>query len=1011
MPRMATRCGLQVSSSTARLPVKSVMDSNDSDMMPVVDAPSKKEVKSPFGLPERESEVYRKLILVLLKLLDPEFKTSDDTVLPKLLDFIKSQGGQSKSHHEVLMRILCEWLRKVCDSWSVLLEEAKVFALKVAGYVVHSPTGYGRFNSTGSLSTLLTHLQEGTMKHSNAVDLGYLCLIEPLLSSTEGRRLIADSGIWKDVVKMALTSASIYCLRESTKVLALMLSKSDVSTAETILKEITIVCISSTPPETNHGPVYSIYKENALVPKLSSLDEDRAVNTLNTCRVVFKSLMDEGYPAEKITYLVKSCQITDWSWSLINNKTPRRVLDAANRLLCILISLSWYQKKDENGQIPYEDSKYIMDTLLNHFNILVSGLMLYQVLDASVDYHMYLLKFGSTVAPGIELDSQGKQISDVPFCLHNLLFLFQCMPVLLCIKARETCTRQILEEYIDKLFRITDSKVMRLLYSWRDVISAIGEQVCTLGTSILLRFTQICPIMRKEQGVLVFQALTHFLREFIVTPEESVDARVIRTFHIEGDELMSKYPALLSACLNCLQCFLNKFDFSWRDSLESLVLLVFLQKILESKAATPLITVDALKLIDLVLRKFMPPNLALLVDTIEGSSIKNLGPQLFRLLHSVEWSIRDSTLETVRTICSISESRFPAFQTLLIDNKLLEVVYSIIETDHEPFVRASAVSCLYELAKVPNVWKASLSDKNVIEKLLLILHHETEGIVRVAAAKAITALFSQRGIGPQDMKVVYDVMSHVAQNDLHWEVKVECLEFWKWVMFHTIVDQGMIDGTFPDFVFSKQEKKIVKLTPEEIAARIMKALKMLSEVGCLQVIHETFYNEPDLAVQRKSGELIKKIAECTIKYKVKEIVDRVMRERLQTSKESDSRVSDGRENLIENDLMEVSSSSFSTQKNDDVIEQIVARTDMDLVSGLTPSQKTDKELPQINRVIMSDDDFIRHIVRLDVDQFLNTREKWILDTADGINSLLDDIMMFSSRAEDSSSGLNAIDCY
>uniref|UniRef100_A0A0A9ZG41 BRCA1-associated ATM activator 1 n=1 Tax=Lygus hesperus TaxID=30085 RepID=A0A0A9ZG41_LYGHE len=986
------------------------MEAGDDDMMPVVDDASKKEAKSPFGLPERESEVYRKLILVLLQLLEPEFKTSDDTVLPKLLDFIKAQGSQSKSHHEVLMRILCEWLKKVCESWSNLLEEAKVFALKVAGYVVQSPTGCGRFMSTGSLSRLLSYFQEGTTKHSNAIDLGYLCLIEPMLSSADGSRLISDTGVWKDAVKMALSSSSIYCLRQSTKVLALMLSRSDDSTAETIMREITFICTSSTPPETKHGPVYSICNENGLVRKPLSLDEDRAVNTLNTCRMVFYYLMEEGYPPEKISNLINSCKITEWSWGLIQSETPRRALDAANKFICVLNSLSWYQKKDENGRIPYEDSKDITDILLNHFSVLISASMFYQLIDACVDYHTYLHKFGATVAPGIEFDSLGKQISDVPFCLHNVLFLFQCCPVLLFIKVRKTCTNQVLEEYIDKLFRITDSKVMRVCYMWRDVFVTAGEEVCVLATVILQKFTQMCPIMMKEQGVLLFQALTHLLREFTATPEESVDARVVRRFLIEGDELMSKYPALLSACLNCLKSYLNKFDFSWRDSLESLVLQCSLQNILDSKSATTLITVDALKVIDLVLRKFMPPNLALLVDTLKGSSIELLGPQLFRLLHSVEWSIRDSTLEMVRTLCSLSESRFPAFQTLLIDNKLIEVVYSIIETDHEPFVRASAVSCLYELAKVPNVWKASLSDKNVIEKLLLILHHETEGIVRVATAKTITALYSQRKISSEDMKIVYDVMSHSAQNDLHWEVKIECLEFWNCVMHHTIVEQGMIDGTFPDFVFSKQEKKIVKLTPEEIANRIMKSLKILSDVGCLQVLHETFHNEPDLAVQRKSGELIKKIAQCTIKYKVKEIVDQVMRKRLQNYVKPDVGV---RENPTVDDPMEVSHNNFSTQESDDVIELIVARSDMDLVSGLVPPQRTEveKELPQFDRIVMSDDDFVQYIVGLDVDQVLATREKWISNTADGINSLLDDILMFSSRLEDSSLGQNAIDCY
>lgn len=51
--------------------------------------------KSPFGLPEDDTECYRKLIMVLLKMLQPDFKTSDDTVLEKMLDFMRALGNWS----------------------------------------------------------------------------------------------------------------------------------------------------------------------------------------------------------------------------------------------------------------------------------------------------------------------------------------------------------------------------------------------------------------------------------------------------------------------------------------------------------------------------------------------------------------------------------------------------------------------------------------------------------------------------------------------------------------------------------------------------------------------------------------------------------------------------------------------------------------------------------------------------------------------------------------------------
>lgn len=56
-----------------------------------------------------------------------------------------------------------------------------------------------------------------------------------------------------------------------------------------------------------------------------------------------------------------------------------------------------------------------------------------------------------------------------------------------------------------------------------------------------------------------------------------------------------------------------------------------------------------------VIQNFMPPNLALLVNTLEGSSIKQLGPLLHKRLHDVHWEIRDSAMEVLLSVIIISD--------------------------------------------------------------------------------------------------------------------------------------------------------------------------------------------------------------------------------------------------------------------------------------------------------------------------------------------------------------------
>jgi hypothetical protein len=64
--------------------------------------------------------------------------------------------------------------------------------------------------------------------------------------------------------------------------------------------------------------------------------------------------------------------------------------------------------------------------------------------------------------------------------------------------------------------------------------------------------------------------------------------------------------------------------------------------------------VESLKLIQTSIEHFLAPNLALLMDKVEGSGMENLGPTIFKKLHDMSWEVRDSVLELIHSIVEIS---------------------------------------------------------------------------------------------------------------------------------------------------------------------------------------------------------------------------------------------------------------------------------------------------------------------------------------------------------------------
>lgn len=86
---------------------------------------------------------------------------------------------------------------------------------------------------------------------------------------------------------------------------------------------------------------------------------------------------------------------------------------------------------------------------------------------------------------------------------------------MMCIKARKrNCLIDVLEEYIDKLFRLTNSKVMRYAYAFREIIVNQGEYLCVLGVSIMQRFHDLSSFIKKVGFFITFKNINDSISRY-----------------------------------------------------------------------------------------------------------------------------------------------------------------------------------------------------------------------------------------------------------------------------------------------------------------------------------------------------------------------------------------------------------------------------------------------------------------------------------------------------------------
>lgn len=86
----------------------------------------------------------------------------------------------------------------------------------------------------------------------------------------------------------------------------------------------------------------------------------------------------------------------------------------------------------------------------------------------------------------------------------------------------------------------------------------------------------------------------------------------------------------------------------------------------------------------------------------------------------------------------------------------------------------------------------------------------------------MSILYEFQDLPEYKLPLLYDIMSHAVMIDLYWEVKVKALYFWHKVLERHLMDQGVIDGTFPKITFSKEHRKIVTLNETEVRRRLVK---------------------------------------------------------------------------------------------------------------------------------------------------------------------------------------------
>ncbi|XP_046406270.1 uncharacterized protein LOC124171171 [Ischnura elegans] len=873
---------------------------------------------------------------------DTRCKIPDETYLQLLLSKLtKEEKGK-----ELLSLPDSEtFIRKTLENNDIAADVSiKVFSLQILGYLIAEEE---RFISS-ELKNLIVKISKEDFKAStsSSLQLGYVTLLLSLLKHRSGVLYIAENELWKDVLLIHQSDRSIYIRRESQKFVISLLGavKDDEHLSDTILIDI-FSPITATKDVCSSHLTHEDEETNPI-----SLTIDLA------CSILEASLIDRlphlwtflaGFDLEAFVY-----HLFDHA---VESNPNHSFLTKLGKLLCLF-----------HFNAVSKDSSPPELTALSHKIIsILSSLMkkhsISSVLGVALQSLSCTCKIKNTVEISFE-DEAGKRL-----LLKDQLIYLLVSPLLLV--SVSSIKNELNTNFLSHICETTSSATQHLAIQLKEAIKKANNAI-DLAYLAMVSILQIKDILDRETAVVAFRSSAFMLWGFA---RRDITDSLLQ---------ISKSPKLLGVVMDGLRSLIELFHLTWRDSLETLCLVSFTIEIIENGNPPPQVVVQAFHLMKRCIEDFIPPNLALLTNSLQNSSLSQLGSVLEKRAHDLNWEVKDSVYEVLESISSISNYKFPVFQEMLLKHKLCEIAVKAGVIDSEPYVRASALACLTSMVQVSLLWAECLSTLDLPMIAINSLQEESEGLVRKEAANLLVELYRNHRIVNSLKPELYEVMYAAATKDLHWEVKIKALDFCKSVAEEKLADQGMIDGTFPAITFSKVDRKIVTLDPPKVKELVQHVLEELSRLGCLRALLMAV-KDCDLNVSRTAVSHLSFLRKISLENK-----------------------------LISEDSIESNSGSLTLSTADSVGNYLLL-LDCLLSENESGVESESGAASMKGKLYISPQKFLRFLNSVDLNVAMEQRCHWLNHCgSNDLLSLLEDILASHGGSESGlNHGVNDMDCY
>ncbi|CAH2037076.1 unnamed protein product, partial [Iphiclides podalirius] len=915
--------------------------------------------------------IQSKVKLLFEKILEPNY-VMDNYYADNL--FIKINGTDPEVQFFKSLPFLADQIVEALCRFETYHNTVKVFLIRLLAVVCDREVNFAKIFSRKCEMMVQAFSQINSPAMNSSLRVAYLDVALSLVNHSTGVCWLYDSDVWKQILLLCNEKRTVFVLRKTYKFASTFIWELNRFSDETKVKTV-LQYIMRPVLETDYLTIDTMTSEN----------EDQIGKTVEPMLQMLLSIVSNMEEIKKESsllteILIKESKIISHCYVLLD-KLRRE--DMTLLLTKILFSMS--VAKVINKQPIANSNTYKRDAFvelgciyLNIVRYLIQRRCPTLVFDFCNACSAIWTLAWHDKPPAIWM------VEDKRVELHNQIVVLILVPSMVYAtlgKPKSLLSNDKVDEYLLRLMNSLSEHTARAAYALRD----LTLQLDTL--SITLQSVKRLSCWRKrfsiEQANMVFQAMFYVLKEYepAGTNDDETSSEVLPFEDTQERTLVMTHV------------------------LETLLMLV------QTPNLSCKFVMTALNVIAVTVKKFLPPNLSLLMDSRPGSSMHELGKLIYMKLHDYDWEVRDSALELLLVCTEISFIKFPPFQCQITTNNLINVATTMALNDHEFYVRATALRCLEAATKVTAIWdQLRASFPNINEMIMSVLLENPEGIVRKEACNVLCEVYQNAKISPALKKSLYECMLSAALNDFHWEVQLSALRFWKIVIQQTLHAQGMLDGTFPPVTFSKESRKIVCLNDVEIQKRLQKTLEELASVGCLTVLVKLLQDDSEVDIMESALQISTDLCDILDRYRVADTLKPTEGEP-SSVEQLDCRIKLRDRSGVEPSVLERQAATEA----DNVIEGILNVDDVNLLTKMyerqlrlqTESQPEEAQSKGTQLLKFATPYlFVTFMKSRDFKAVIDQKRNW-KDGIKSLSSLLDDVLGIYEFDED----VNSLDCY